>query len=571
MSTCPGTGRYWNGTQCVCPTTHYYDGTNCQVWKVCPPILAVNGSCGAGNAIDNTKRWCIYAPTINVWCPDNSTPSNAWCTALNVKANVDSVCKPVPASSSLGAITNVDNIKISSFMPNIVETANVAPLSNVMYTQSNPIIVSDPTFPQNVIDELEGCTGTCKFVAADFNSSKATSYSSLPYVISTGSTSPENSAVFLSNTANTVTFTAPIGYVFSESGFEQTQSVSTFSSSSVAECAAQCDAYSGCTSFNYSGTTKMCQLFTGKPTLSNSTQFYGYKKQFFITSNTYINNQYPAYSNLNNQGESCAEMIKCNQDIQILLDDNVSGFSTNDISSCGYCPVRTYAADASGNTFVTNEIGTFRVTPTTVSNSLKYKDDNSNFSLELPDGVYTMQPWINPYFDAVECLVIGSQLLVNYNGKLYGAPKDKARVLGTASPYFPYDPDNTNVTNVQPVRYVDNGYVLRTGTGIITHGFMGDVKWGSQQSVASSSNPSMSYGNSGGSDRRLKTNIKRTGGYIGTLPEYTWDWNEKAHEIGWSHYPTRGVMAQEALEVYPDAVFMAPNGYYMVNYNLIQI
>ena len=91
------------------------------------------------------------------------------------------------------------------------------------------------------------------------------------------------------------------------------------------------------------------------------------------------------------------------------------------------------------------------------------------------------------------------------------------------------------------------------------------------------SNPAMSYNTSdgksgaGGSDRRLKTNIKRTGGYIGTLPEYTWDWNEKAHEIGWSHYPTRGVMAQEALEVYPDAVFMAPNGYYMVNYNLIQI
>ena len=66
------------------------------------------------------------------------------------------------------------------------------------------------------------------------------------------------------------------------------------------------------------------------------------------------------------------------------------------------------------------------------------------------------------------------------------------------------------------------------------------------------------------SDVRLKDNISHIGidrGYN----IYSWDWNEKALELG-IDTPTYGVMAQEVLETNPDAVALMDNGYYAVNY-----
>ena len=62
------------------------------------------------------------------------------------------------------------------------------------------------------------------------------------------------------------------------------------------------------------------------------------------------------------------------------------------------------------------------------------------------------------------------------------------------------------------------------------------------------------------SDRRLKSNIQR----IGTHPI----------GIGWYEYDLQGrheqgVMAQELLDVKPEAVAVGPDGYYRVNYELI--
>jgi hypothetical protein len=68
----------------------------------------------------------------------------------------------------------------------------------------------------------------------------------------------------------------------------------------------------------------------------------------------------------------------------------------------------------------------------------------------------------------------------------------------------------------------------------------------------------------GMSDIRLKDNVTHIGidrGYN----IYSWDWNEKALELG-VNTPTYGVMAQEVLETNPDAVELMDNGYYAVNY-----
>lgn len=62
------------------------------------------------------------------------------------------------------------------------------------------------------------------------------------------------------------------------------------------------------------------------------------------------------------------------------------------------------------------------------------------------------------------------------------------------------------------------------------------------------------------SDRRLKTNIKRIGTHRLGVGVYEYDIFDR-HEVG--------VMAQELLEVLPEAVTMGDDGYYRVNYGLL--
>ena len=74
------------------------------------------------------------------------------------------------------------------------------------------------------------------------------------------------------------------------------------------------------------------------------------------------------------------------------------------------------------------------------------------------------------------------------------------------------------------------------------------------------------------SDIELKENIRRVGDYDDNLGWYEWDWNDKAKEIGVKAKeigieaePTAGFLAQEVLEVEPEAVTIK-DGYYAVDY-----
>ena len=70
------------------------------------------------------------------------------------------------------------------------------------------------------------------------------------------------------------------------------------------------------------------------------------------------------------------------------------------------------------------------------------------------------------------------------------------------------------------------------------------------------------------SDERLKENIKPIGTSENGHNVYTWDWNDKAKELGVND-PTTGVLAQEVMKYMPEAVTKNANGYYMVNYGVL--
>ena len=73
----------------------------------------------------------------------------------------------------------------------------------------------------------------------------------------------------------------------------------------------------------------------------------------------------------------------------------------------------------------------------------------------------------------------------------------------------------------------------------------------------------------GASDVELKTNIKKVGELEPNIGWYTWDWNDKGKAIGAESEPAEGVLAQEVLEVKPDAVMVEKDGYYAVDYSKV--
>jgi hypothetical protein len=68
------------------------------------------------------------------------------------------------------------------------------------------------------------------------------------------------------------------------------------------------------------------------------------------------------------------------------------------------------------------------------------------------------------------------------------------------------------------------------------------------------------------SDARLKEGIVSTGLLLAGLPVYSWQWNGAAKALALDWQPTSGVMAQEAMLVYPEVVSVDHHGYYRVDY-----
>jgi hypothetical protein len=70
------------------------------------------------------------------------------------------------------------------------------------------------------------------------------------------------------------------------------------------------------------------------------------------------------------------------------------------------------------------------------------------------------------------------------------------------------------------------------------------------------------------SDIRLKTEIKRVGELENGIPVYRWEWTKKGKEIA-GEQGTLGVIAQEVLNIMPEAVSIGSDGYYRVDYGRV--
>lgn len=69
------------------------------------------------------------------------------------------------------------------------------------------------------------------------------------------------------------------------------------------------------------------------------------------------------------------------------------------------------------------------------------------------------------------------------------------------------------------------------------------------------------------SDVALKDNLTKIDSLPNGLGIYTWEWNDKAKELGIDKQPTYGVVAQEVQTLVPDAVSLHDNGYMVIDYS----
>jgi len=450
------------------------------------------------------------AETFHISCPDGTTPVNGMCGSL--QAVVTSRCEPIPPGTgsftpTKGYMTNIDHIKTSSFAPplppslcppgapcdsslypnyGVILTAQSAPLQSVVYgTQISNREPTNPSFPQEFIGPNGAnvdCTvdGTsCKFIGADFSSNVMNEYDTrIPYIVDTASSIPTNTGIFVKqNILNPPTFTSPPGYTKYYIGVLDANSSTILTpvqtANTVNTCADLCNAQGSiCTGFNYRLSTRECQLLKGEPYLSTTElNAVSFVREVIPTKVTLT--AYPTGTDLKHEGTLCSNANMCNADLTKLVGDgSVSSFSTADLESCAFCPVRSYDKTAS---VVTNEVGTFAVTPTTYQQHLLYDTQPGVSSPILTDGFYSVTPWLpdNASGDARfnGASVFGTQqifysktelfngLFTISNGKIYGT----IQAVGLneyQQDMYPKRNDNV-IYDIVPVSYVDNGYVFR--------------------------------------------------------------------------------------------------------------
>jgi hypothetical protein len=433
----------------------------------------------------------------------------------NVKATATTTCAPAVTDTVPAALANIDHIKVASFADpvtecppgsvgcqpvnfanyGVVKAASTAPLKTVIYGITKPVEPSNPSFPAEFFTANADCTvdGTsCKFIGADFSTNVMTEYdTTLPYIVDTALSIPTNTGVFVKQgTQDPPTFTAPPGYVQYEGGVLGSAPLGAVQSrESLIECAKACSgAGSMCTGFNFRLATRECQLVQGNAmpsyTERNAVSFV---KENIPTVATYT--AYPAGSDLTHEGALCSNANACNADLTKLVGDGVvSSFSTADLESCSYCPVRSYDKAAG---VVTNEVGTFAVTPSTYQEHLLYKTQEGVSSPELVDGFYSIKTWLpdtGSIFGTQQILYSKNDLFHGLftisGGKIYGTVQSTGE-SGS------YDKAKAAILSVQPVTYVDNGYVFQLFDGGI---LAWDVLSDATVDITGNTNAGTSYG-----------------------------------------------------------------------------
>ena len=318
---------------------------------------SVTSVCLPGNNLTNGK--C---------CPTNKYLSNGQCCPIGFE-NISGICSKnesynrCPSDTWFNYLINKCVLVNSDYScPNWSGNQATCPQGTVSKTYSSEVILGN-TGKCNAPYPFYPCYTTinfppCKAVGVEGSYTRTrvseTSYGCTDQLTIPPDTSsdpasstinPEDSYVIYTPHPIT-TFNAPPGYNYSSSAIDGTQITAKQQTSAASQtsCAESCNNDSTCKGFNFSSIGKNCELFsTVSPTANVATSKVGFIREFAPSRITYT---LPTEYLKTASGRECQDMIKCNKDLNVILNNQVNSggirfFSTTDIPSCAYCPPRT--------------------------------------------------------------------------------------------------------------------------------------------------------------------------------------------------------------------------------------
>jgi len=343
-------------------------------------------------------------------CPIGVTLDPTLCSILNDASRTDLsgpvVEAPVSVQNNMLPNSLVQAINTgSSLIGYNFETGNVIRADTAQYTvdtyatsiQNSAVLVEKPTKTVGTLSAVAGPDSTGKFTATvTYN------VSNTPYTftgswfrtvtngetvdvyyktndVSRGSLNIEGTGVIPPSMASTP------GYELID--FQASVTAGTLLSSptvtTVDECADRCDDTTGCVGFNFGGldTNTVCELVNSTTTREYVDNKVGFVKENIPTAQTGDGSNRPG-TDLTNQGAYCENAPACNRDIARVINENgsatdpIASFSTSDLDSCAYCPIRKY--NRAGHV-TTNEVGVSKgnASPADAIAQLQYGNDGT--------------------------------------------------------------------------------------------------------------------------------------------------------------------------------------------------
>jgi hypothetical protein len=240
-----------------------------------------------------------------------------------------------------------------------------------------------------------------------------------------------------------------------------------------------------CTGFNFKSgldnDPSECKLHMGTPDRIPISGTIGYRKTDIPSTASSL----PSPPNLDttNQGARCSDAPACNANLSKIINDpnGITTFSTSDIESCMYCPVRSF--NRTGNT-VTDEFGTSKQFASTMSafDAMSYGIDGSFAShiLIQPNNFYTFTKKVKNaanngfdivsgtfFYDSNETLhtVYDKTLSLSTPAWVTGGSMYSTYSFGLSFSYPYMSPTGITKTSFTPIDYITNGFMTYQGPG----------------------------------------------------------------------------------------------------------
>lgn len=315
----------------------------------------------------------------------------------NAAVTTQAVTEKTALTVISGAIEGCDSVSC------VIDKSSKTDITDIVYGNYPATQVGTDLLPNKAQEALSNCSSNvdCGFVQFDFLSNVSKYSTSAPYTVSTMMTTGTDVGLFQKKYGVTPPprLRAPPGLEYSYYYIEGTKLGSNLTST-IDVCGQACTENLACKGFNFYYTSSNCEFYS---TISSSDKYSPEKGSFVrdshILTGAQKTNRLP-FTNLSQAGSMCQNMAACNTDVSSLigqLGSTIQSFSTTELDSCNYCPIRSVAKQGSVYT-VTNEVDIASNVTTTVDVQSKmiFSNVNTTTHIQLTNGNYTIRPYVEP-------------------------------------------------------------------------------------------------------------------------------------------------------------------------------